>query len=207
MRRYIDNLNFEIRLLSLNDREIIKNFTTGSECPEKFIGDHLRSEQVFTDMDEGDAVTYIVVNNITESLSEIVSYFSLVSSSLPYYYRDIDDDGNCTISDSLCGIPAIKISMFGVDEKYQDIFYKDEDGDKPVAAWVFEAIISMIDEMAKNTVGIKAIYLHTLPSAKSFYSKNYMKPAGDYFYPLKCEDDNLEVMYAFIREVKGLNGK
>ncbi len=37
----------------------------------------------------------------------------------------------------------------------------------------FEAIIGMIDEMATNTLGIKAIYLHTLPSAKDFIVKLY----------------------------------
>lgn len=56
-------------------------------------------------------------------------------------------------------------------------------------------------------MGIKAIYLHTLPSAKAFYCRNYMKLAGDYFHPLAECDDDLEVLYILIRKVQGLDQK
>lgn len=61
--------------------------------------------------------------------------------------------------------------------------------------------------MARNTMGIKAIYLHTLPSAKVFYCRNYMKLTGDYFHPLAECDDDLEVLYILIRKVQGLDQK
>ena len=207
-RKYIDDFNFNIRIFSEKDRILAQSFNTGKEYPEKGIGDYLKSDEIFKDMACSDAITYIVtcINKINDT-EEIVAYFSITSSSLPYFYRDIDDSGNYVISDILCGISAIKINMFGVDCKFQNVFYKDSIEEKPVSAWIFEAIIGMIDEMATNTLGIKAIYLHTLPSAKDFYCKNYMKPAGSYFYPLSDNDDELEILYTLIREVKGLNGK
>ena len=206
-RRYINKINFNIRVFSEKDKALVQSFNTGELYPEKGIGDYLKSDEIFADIENSEAITYIVTDIQQDKSEEIVAYFSITSSSLPYYYRDIDDLGNYIISDTLCGISAIKINMFGVDCKYQDVFYKENTEEKPVAAWIFEAVIGMIDEMANNTVGIKAIYLHTLPSAKEFYCKNYMKPAGNYFYPLSDNDNDLEVLYTLIREVNGLNGK
>lgn len=206
-RQYIQDFNFNINVLSKSDKKFLKTFCTGTNYPEKAIGEYLYSDEVFSDMETGDAVTYLVTHTDNTKEKEIVAYFSLAASSLPYYFRDVDDEGNGYTTDILCGISAIKITMFGVDVKYQNVFYKEGNEDKPIAAWIFEAIIGIIDEMARNTMGIKAIYLHTLPRVKAFYCRNYMKPAGDYFHPLAECDDDLEVLYILIRKVQGLDQK
>lgn len=158
-RQYIQDFNFNINVLSKSDKKFLKTFCTGTNYPEKAIGEYLYSDEVFSDMETGDAVTYLVTHTDNTKEKEIVAYFSLAASSLPYYFRDVDDEGNGYTTDILCGISAIKITMFGVDVKYQNVFYKEGNEDKPIAAWIFEAIIGIIDEMARNTMGIKAIYL------------------------------------------------
>ena len=85
-------------------------------------------------MGTGDAVTYLVTHTDNTKEKEIVAYFSLAASSLHYYFRDVDDEGNYYTVDILCGISAIKITMFGVDVKYQNVFYKEGNEDKPIAA-------------------------------------------------------------------------
>ena len=36
----------------------------------------------------------------------------------------------------ICGIPALEIKMFAVDEKYQDLFYEYQGEDLPISAWI-----------------------------------------------------------------------
>ena len=87
-RKYIDDFNFNIRIFSEKDRILAQSFNTGKEYPEKGIGDYLKSDEIFKDMASSDAITYIVtcINKINDT-EEIVAYFSITSSSLPYFRK------------------------------------------------------------------------------------------------------------------------
>lgn len=191
--REVADINYSISLLEEKHRGLFKDFKTGNKYPEKGLGDYIQND-AFEDMQSGDGVSYVVLNNDENGeLGELVAYFTLVSSAMPCIYRTEDDE----VYEAILGIPAIKIHMFAVSDKYQDVFYKN----KPIAAWIFETIINIIDERSKKDVGIKAIYLHALPSSKTFYKKNKMLEAEKYMKPFSGMDDDLDVMYVFIRQV------
>ena len=151
----------------------------------------------------GDGVSYIVFQTTSsddtipdeEKIIDVVAFFTLVSSAIPYIYRTVDEDG---VYEAMCEIPAVKVNMFAVNDKYQDTFYEN----KPISALVFETIIDIIDNKAKTDMGIKAIYLHSLPSAEKFYLRNHMLKAEEYMQTFSENDDDLTAMYVFIRDVK-----
>lgn len=191
----IEDINLSISILDEHHKKFLNKFQTGNNYPEKGLGDYIRDD-AFDEMLSGDGVSYLVLKlNEEKEPEELVAYFTLVSSAIPCLYRTEEDDGEAY--EVMCGIPAIRIHMFAVSDKYQDVFYKD----KPIAAWIFETIISIIDEKAKRDTGIKAIYLHALPSSKNFYKKNKMLEAEKYMKPFSGMDDDLDVMYVFIRDV------
>lgn len=194
MHKTIDKFSPQITILRKEHREYLRNFKTGLKYPEKGLGDYINSD-AFDDLITGDGVSYIVFQTDGDNIIDVVSFFTLVSSAIPYMYRTIDDS---EIYEVMCGIPAIRIHMFAVNQKYQDVFWND----KPISALVFETIINIIDEKSKTDFGIKAIYLHALPSSEKFYLKNNMLKAEEYMRPFAGDDDDLSTMYVFIREVK-----
>ncbi len=195
MNYYKTIYNFSPTVDILNDthKQYFKSFKTGNTYPEKGIGVYLNND-AFEDMSNGNGVTYIITNE-TDGEKEIVSFFSLLSSSILCKYKDNDYETNFYI-------PAIKISMFAVNEKYQDTFINNLS--MPVAAMIFKLIIGIIDTYSKTVLGIKAIYLHPLDSAIDFYKKNGMKLAEKYMVNIDDNDSIEKMMYMFIREVKGI---
>lgn len=193
--REIEDFKAKIVIYDGSYKKIISQFNTGKSYPEKGLGDYIKGEAV-DDLLSGDGVSYLVLAmDEDDKVTDLIAYFTLVSSALPYIYRTEDDDGDY---EEMCGIPAIRISAFGVSDIYQDVFYKGQ----PIAAHVFRTIISIVDRMSSGVSGIKAIYLHTLPSAKAFYLKNKMLEMEEYMKPFAGQDEDLDLMYVFIREVK-----
>lgn len=185
----------KISILCEEHKKYLKSFVTGTKYPEKALGDYIKSD-AFDDLVTGDGVSYVVFQtDAQDNIVEAIAFFTLVSSAMPYMYRTIEDS---EIYEVMCGIPAIRIHMFAVDLKYQDVFWHG----KPISALIFETIISIIDEKSKNESGVKAIYLHALPSSEKFYLKNNMLKAEEYMKPFAGDDDDLSTMYVFIREVK-----
>lgn len=195
MNEYKKIYNFSPRIDILNNthKQYLKNFKTGSKYPEKGIGTYLIND-AFEDIDNGNGVTYVIINEVNGE-KEIVSFFSLLSSSILCKYKDNDYETNFYI-------PAIKISMFAVNEKYQDTFINDFS--MPVSAMIFKLIVGIVDTYSKKVLGVKAIYLHPLDSAIDFYKKNGMKLAENYMVNVDDNDSIEKMMYMFIREVKGI---
>lgn len=194
MHRIIDFFNPEIQLIQIDHQKYLKNFKTGSNYPEAGLGDYIKND-AFNDLLSGDGVSYIVFQeNENNEIIDTIAFFTLVSSAIPYIYRTVDDE----VYEAICGIPAIKIHMFAVNEKYQDVFYKN----KPIAAIIFGTIIDIINDKSKTDIGIKAIYLHSLKSAEKFYLKNNIQIAEKYMLPFSGDDDDLTLMYTFIRDIK-----
>ena len=196
-RKETSCIQYDIRKLSQNDIDMVEQFHCADSYPEKGLEDFLK-KHAYDDMVNGDGATYLIVN---EESHDLYGFFTIVASSLPYYYEDpIEPD----VPPVLCGISAIKISYFAVDKKYQDVFYQSGDEYKPIAAWLIDAVIGMIDDMSISTLGAKAIYLRPLPSAESFYFKNRFKFNDDFSQPLASDDDDLNVMLIMLHHVDGL---
>ena len=188
-RKHIDEILFSEKVLTAEDKKMVDNFSTGTHYPEAGLADYLRTYAI-EDIANGEGVTHLIINKKDDS---IIGYYTLVSSALPYYYRTNDNGQYYQV---LCGIPAIEVRMFAIDESYQDVFI----GDTPISAIVFRHIVDYVCKLSETSAGIKAIYLHTLPSAQRFYEKNGMQKCEKYFVPFASEDDDLLVMYALINE-------
>lgn len=161
-RRTVSEIFYEIKKLSAEDISLINKFHCADSYPEKGLEDFLKND-AYEEMENGDGTTYLIINTTENNL---YGFFTIEASALPYFYNDPDDNDYSQI---LCGISAIKLSCFAVDKQYQDIFYQD----KPIAAWLIEAIINMIYDMSISSLGAKAIYLRPLPSAEKFYLQNH----------------------------------
>lgn len=161
--------------------------------------------------DAGEGATYVVWNvsydeNGTEKEREIVSFYTLSTTSIPYEDRirlekeEVSKLGK-EFDSQICGISALEIKMFAVDKKYQDLFYLYEEEDLPVAAWIMRNIIDYANELIENIVGFKAIFLHALPEAVKFYMANQFNPVEVNMQPLQGVDSEYIAMYLALKEV------
>lgn len=101
----------------------------------------------------------------------------------------------------ICGISALEIKMFAVSEKYQDIFYEYEGEELPISAWIMRSIIDAANSMLNDTLGFKALFLHSLPNAEKFYRANGFNPMEINMQPLYCVDSEYRAMYLTLKEV------
>lgn len=195
MKKEIFDFNPSIHVYEKKYKKYLNTFKTGKDYPEKGLGDYIQNESLY-DKESGDGVSYIVLHrNEKNEIEDVVAYFTLVSSSIPCLYR-CEEEGEEPY-ETMFGIPAVRIHMFAVNEKYQDTFFRGE----LIAGLIFKAIIAKIDVMSRNGLGIKAIYLYSIPSAKNFYKKNNLLEAEEYMQKFSDGDDDCDLMYVFIREV------
>ncbi|XCP84405.1 hypothetical protein ABXS75_15265 [Roseburia hominis] len=169
------------------------------------------AEEAIEYAEEGDGVTYLVFNvfldeNGRELSRELVSYYTLSSTAIPYIDRiRLDEDEakekGKEFSDEIWGIPALEIKMFAVDEKYQDVFFEFEGEDLPIAAWIIRNIINKAYSLMSTVVGFKALFLHALPNAEKFYEKNGFNSMKNNMQPLQCVDSEYRAMYLALKEV------
>ena len=161
--------------------------------------------------ESGDGVTYVVWNKIcdengNEMKREMVAFYTLAATAIPYEDRirlekeEAEQLGK-EFDSQICGIPALEIKMFAVDEKYQDIFYAYEDEDLPIAAWIMRSIIDYANSLIDNVMGFKAVFLHSLPDAEKFYMANEFNPVEINMQPLRGLDSAFTAMYLTLKEV------
>ncbi len=195
--KYLDNFHPKKVLYSQEYKAYIDQFDAGSEnlSFNEFI--HSDAENY---TNAGDGVTYLVFNYINDTDRELVAYFTLCSGAIPYTDRwklpdDEREELGIEYDEKICGIPAIEIKMFAVSSKYQDVFFRYEGEEKPVAAWILSDIIHMALAIKDTLLGIKAIFLRSVPSAEEFYKKcgfDYiLKPMN----PFYCIDDEFKAMF------------
>ncbi len=159
----------------------------------------------------GDGVTYIVWNitydnNSHEIDREIVAYYTLAATSIPYEDR-IRLDKNEAIEKGqefdieICGISALEIKMFAVTKKYQDVFFEYDGENLPISAWIMKNIIDNANEISDSILAFKAIFLHSIPSAVNFYKRNGFNPVEINMQPLYCIDSEYSAMYLTLKEI------
>lgn len=161
--------------------------------------------------DSGNGTTHIVWNviydeNGIEQTREIVSFYTLAATAIPYEDRiRLDEDEAKELGEEfdsqICGIPALEIKMFAVDVKYQDLFYEYQGEDLPISAWIMRSIIDYANDLINNVVGFKAIFLHSLPDAEKFYLANKFNPMKINMQPLHGLDSEYTAMYLTLKEV------
>ena len=161
--------------------------------------------------DDGDGVTYVVWNvayneDGEEIGRDVVSYYTLAATAIPYEDRiRLEADEAEVIGKEfdieICGISALEIKMFAVDEQFQDVFYEFEGEDLPISAWVLRNIIDYANTLLDNMIGFKALFLHSLPEAEQFYYSNGFNPVEVNMQPLYCVDSDYKAMYLSLKGV------
>ncbi|WP_143322685.1 hypothetical protein [Clostridium sp. HBUAS56010] len=160
--------------------------------------------------ESGQGATYVVFNEIENSdesiQSEIVSYYTLMSTAIPYEDKVKLDPEEAKSSGKeydveICGVSAVEIKMFAVSKKYQDIFYEYEGQSLPIAAWILKDIVNYTNSLITSIVGFQALFLHSVPEAEDFYLKNGFKLIEDSMKPLYCVDYDFKPMYLALRNI------
>lgn len=169
------------------------------------------SEEAIEYANNGDGVTYLVWNIFcgedgSETRRELVAYYTLSATSIPYIDRiRLDEDEAKKLGKEFdiqtCGISALEIKMFAVNEKYQDIFYKYEGTELPISAWVMRSIIDDANSLINTVLGFKALFLHALPNAEKFYENNGFHSVEKNMKPLHSVDSDYKAMYLSLRKV------
>lgn len=159
----------------------------------------------------GNGVTYLVWNifydeNGNEKFRDLVSYYTLTATAIPYEDRiRLDEEDALMLGKEfdiqIAGISALEIKMFAVDDKYQDLFFRYEEEELPISAWIMRSIIDMANDLIDNVVGFKALFLHSVPDAEKFYEKNGFHYIKKNMRPLYCIDSDFTPMYLSLREV------
>lgn len=163
----------------------------------EFFDDYIYSEAK-QDAVSGDGTTHIIWNKMSENKKEMVAYFTLSVNVIPY--DDGIEDEEFSFS-NYPAIPVFEIRMFAVSEKYQDVFFKNEIDDLPIAAWCIKAIESFAINASETVVGAKALFLHALPSAEEFYLLNDFSKIPSNAKPLFSVDKDYTAMWYAFKEV------
>ncbi len=207
-RRYIEQFNPDVEVLNNEHQDFLHKFNAGSgyENFNSFI-----SEEALESATDGDGVTYLIWNvfydsNHNELKRELVSYYTLSATAIPYIDRirrdpDEAERYGSEFDEQICGIPALEIKMFAVDTKYQDLFFCYENEVLPISAWILRGIIDYAEYLLTNTLGLKAIFLHALPNAEKFYYDNGFRYIKINMQPLHCVDSEYSSMYLSLRNV------
>lgn len=92
--------------------------------------------------------------------------------------------------------------MFAVDVEYQNVFYRQDELEMPIAAWILRYIVKSIDSMSSVVCGVKAIFLHAVEDAKLFYYQNNFIYADERIRPFDSDDSELASMFLKLREIR-----
>lgn len=161
--------------------------------------------------DAGNGTTHVVWNVKydeagVEQTREIVSFYTLAATAIPYEDRiRLDEDEAKELGkefdSQICGIPALEVKMFAVDEKFQDLFYEYQGEDLPISAWIMRNIVDYANELIDDIIGFKAIFLHSVPDAEKFYLANGFNIIKTNMQPLHGLDSEYTAMYLTLKEV------
>lgn len=211
LHNHIAYFNPDVMLLERAYQDFLSEISTfnagsGYENFNEFICDEALGYR-----DDGNGVTYVVWNVLyddsgKEITRDIVSYYTLAATAIPYEDRIRRDEKEAAMTGEdfdieICGISAIEIKMFAVDERYQDVFFEYEGEDLPISAWIMRSIIDFAYSMLECVLGFKALFLHSVPEAETFYMANGFNPVEVNMQPLHCVDSEYKAMYLTLKEV------
>jgi hypothetical protein len=205
---HIEHFDPDVEVYNTSHQDLLFKFDAGDQYIN--FNDFI-SKEAEEYADGGEGVTYLVWNILyndddKELSRELVGYYTLAATAIPYIDRiRLDEEeaqktGN-EFSCEICGITAIEIKMFAIDKKYQDLFYCYEGEDLPISAWILRKIIDYSYSLLTEVLGFKALFLHSLPEAESFYRTNGFHPVEVNMQPLHCIDSEYKAMYLTLKEV------
>lgn len=148
-----EEIDIEFRVLSRNDKELVKGFKCGNVWIDKFI-----KKQAYKDKE---TVTYVAID---KKLYKVISILTVECTGIYTSHSSNSRRKNAVIS-------ALGIKYFGVDVRYQSIPYSEDEKDRTLSYQLFNKWMSLLIEISRSTVGAKKIVLYSVPEAESFYKR------------------------------------
>lgn len=203
-RKYISSFIPEIVLFNADVYTAdIREFSAGKEHFE--CAYFLQNDaQKYMEMKEG--VTYLIFDVSDSKPPRLAAFFTLSTSAIPCNSRirfDPDEakEKGAEYDEFLCGIPAMQIKMFAVDERYQDTFFMSDGTETLISAYIFTGIMSYLNTLSETVASFSAVYLHSLPNAENFYKKCGFIPAESYMTEFYDPDSEFTFMYRALKEI------
>lgn len=206
IHKYIDCFHPVVERYNSSRRDVLRLFDAGED---NFSFNEFINAEAAEYAEAGEGVTYLVWNKLyheqKETGRELIGYFTLASNAIPFEDRIRLDEEEAILNKKefdvkLCGVSALQIKMFTIDKKYQDLFYKTNDLDMPIAAWIMRLIIDYANEMIQNVLGFKVIFLYSVPDAENFYKMNGFSPLAENMMDFHCVDSEFTPMYLTLRQ-------
>lgn len=140
--------------------------------------DYYLKEHAFEDLENGNGVTYLVVD---KDLNTLVAYYTLCSSAIFINQRLKSEMSS-----------SVYVSMFAVAKEYQDILYYTDASRttiKSVSDNALEELIGTVFDMSQHSLGIKYISLHAITNVTSFYERNGFIKVSEDVLPTEMDID------------------
>lgn len=141
----------EFDRLTDDHAEMLTTFSCGNEV----IDEHFRAKA----FDEINSITYLFIDKARNCAAAAAT---LCCSSIPI------TDGRKYID----GIPAVEITAFAVDERYQGMVISREPTKEYFSDFVLSTIIRRIYEFTEQYCGAEYVILYSTPRGHSLYERN-----------------------------------
>lgn len=207
-RKHIKHFNPEVRVLgySFQDYSLLEKFNAGDGYSN--FNEFLKDDALDFRKD-GEGVTHVILDSIlddegNEIEQKVVAFVTFMATAIPFEDRIRNDEeeykktGKKYNSETL-GVSAVEIRMFAVDVDYQDVFYEFDGTDLPIAAWIMRLIVLMLDNLIREVIGFKVVYLHSLPEDIDFYKRNGFEKVKKNMQPLYSVDEDYTPMFLTLR--------
>ena len=159
-----------------NECEDSSSFESGYEVFDRHLHEH----------DGVDVIHYV----LDAETDELVGYFSLVASALPYL-----------VGEKIDGVPAVELKMFAIDKKYQGTGF---------AASVFDEVLKAIEILTSEYIGAKIILLYSVPVEKvvNLYLKKGFREVDGAFTAFESDfTQGCVPMYKMLRTAQNQSSK
>ncbi len=152
------DINFEMRVLSPNDKELLGDFDCGNEVINDFAINKINQQS--------DYVTYVFEDT---DVNKIIAFASLACSSIKYECQNV-----------VQSLPAIEIKYFAIKKQLQKFKYGEDDDHFYFSDMILSKIILKCREISEKIVGANYIILYSVPDAVKFYTRNFFKDYSEY---------------------------
>ena len=202
---YIESFNPDVVLMSEEHQDSLCRFNAGRSY--KNFNEFINNKEWKDTLAAKEGVTYIVYDYISQHNRKVVAFYTLSVGAIPYTDRwlipeEERERPEIQYDEEECGVSAIVVNMFAVSEDYQDLFYNYNGVEKPIAAWILDNLIETIRELTNTVFSAKAILLHAVPEAETFYKQcgfDYTLPNMHTFHTM---DSDFKAMYLPLVELK-----
>lgn len=142
----------------------------------------------------GNGVTYILVDDTAKEIEEIFAFCTLKASAL-YYSKE---DNN----DRLFSTSCVEIKYFAIDKAFQKTKTRKRGVEKYFSTYFFEILLSDLYEFSTTIIGFTGVFLRANENGERLYRRKKFVDATQYMIPYE-EDDELgkcTPMYLSINE-------